>query len=108
MHWQTPQVVQRIEAVIAATPSSQAFIYGDFPELLPGVPAAPAASLEPPVLPLAVAATGAPISGPHQVPLPLNGTTNAPAISGEARHLVRTFVNFQMHIKGCLVSWSAK
>ncbi|CAL8470067.1 g9609 [Coccomyxa elongata] len=78
------QVVHRIEAVVAAKPSSQAFIYGDFPQTVMGLPEAPAAFLEPPVLPLAVAATGAPTSGPHQVPLPLNGTTNAPASSGAA------------------------
>ncbi|BDA44087.1 hypothetical protein COCOBI_05-2710 [Coccomyxa sp. Obi] len=78
------EVVHRIEEVVAAAPSSQAFIYGEFPQLPPGLPAAPAALLEPPVLPIAVAATGAPPSGPHQIPPPLNGTTNAPAISGAA------------------------
>ena len=80
---QMPQVIDRIDAVIATTPELQASNYGDFPQLLPAAPAA--SFLEPPVLPPAMAATGAPISGPYQVPLPLNGTTNAPVISGEGR-----------------------
>lgn len=102
VHWQIPQVVLRIEAVVAAKPSSQAFTYGDFPQTVMGLPEAPAALLDPPVLPLAVAATGAPSSGPHQYLLPLNGTTNAPASSGEG-HLF--YAHFRELPDACHEPW---